>query len=58
MITTYGQNGWFQIQIDGVHDDEHLLVFVQQAGRFAEGGLTVVLHPAVFTQERRRQPQR
>lgn len=51
-VTTYGQNGWFQIQIDGVHDNKHLLVFVQQASGFAKSCFTVVLHPAVFTQER------
>ena len=30
VICTYSQNSWLLIEVDGVHDDEDLLVFVRQ----------------------------
>lgn len=51
-IDTYHEQRWFQIEIDGVHDDENLLVFVGESGGLLERCLAVVLDPAVLTQKR------
>ena len=48
----YRKYGRFLVEVDGVHDDEDLLVLVSEAGvGLLEGSLAVVLDPAVFAQE-------
>ena len=49
---TYSQYCRFLIEVDGVHNNENLLVLVCQprVGLF-QGGLAVVLNPAMLSQE-------
>lgn len=54
---TDGEYDGFEVQVDGVHDDEDLLVLVHQTRRLPEGRLAVVLDPTVLAQERGRQAQ-
>ena len=59
VICTYSQNSRLLIEVDGVHDDEDLLVLVREAGvGLLESGLAIVLHPAVLAEEGGGQPQR
>lgn len=53
--SAYRQQVWLEIQVDGAHDDEDLLVLVCQAAGLLERRLAEVLHPAVLAQERRGQ---
>lgn len=55
---THRQHLLFQIQVDRVHHDKHLMVLVDEAVRFAQRRLAKVLDPSVAPEERRRQPQR
>ena len=58
MFSTHRKNGGLLIEVDGVHDDEDLLVLVGEPGvRLLEGGLAVVLDPAVLAEEGGGQPQ-
>ena len=45
------QNCGLLVEVDGVHDDEDLLVLVSESTGLLEGSLAVVLHPAVLAQE-------
>lgn len=45
------QDGRLHVEVDGVHDDKHLLVLVGEAVGLPEGGLAVVLDPTVLAQE-------
>ena len=44
------------VEVDGVHDDEDLLVLVRQPARLLQGGLAVVLNPSMLAQEGGWQP--
>ena len=48
---THCQRRRLQVQVDRVHHDEDLLVFVNQPGVLLDGRLAEVLHPAVFAEE-------
>ena len=48
---TYSQDSRLLIEVDGVHDNEDLLVFVRQARRFFESRFAVVLDPPMLAQE-------
>ena len=53
------QNSGLLVEVDGVHDDEDLLVLVGQSGvGLLERRLAVVLDPAVLAEEGGGQPQR
>lgn len=54
---TYCQDRWLQVQVDGVHYNEHLLVLVGETVGLSQRRLAVVLDPAVFAEEGRRQTQ-
>ena len=59
MNFTHRKNSGLLIEVDGVHDDEDLLVLVGEPGvGLLERGLAVVLHPAVLAEEGGGQPQR
>ena len=54
---THRKNSGLLIEVNGVHDDEDLLVFVGEPGvGLLERGLAVVLHPAVLAEEGGGQP--
>lgn len=55
---THRQDGGFQVEIDGVHDDEHLLVLVSKTIGFPQRSLAEVLDPPVLAQERGREAER
>ena len=49
---TYSQYCRLLVEVNGVHNNEDLLVLVSEAGvGLLEGSLAVVLDPAVFAQE-------
>ena len=48
---SHRQNSGLLVEVDGVHDDEDLLVLVSESTGLLEGSLAVVLHPAVLAQE-------
>ena len=49
---TYSQYCRLLVEVNGVHNNEDLLVLVSEAGvGLLEGSLAVVLHPAVLPQE-------
>ena len=48
---SHRQNCGFLVEVEGVHDDEDLLVLVSESTGLLEGSLAVVLHPAVLAQE-------
>ena len=55
---TYSQYCRLLVEVNGVHNNEDLLVLVSEAGvGLLEGSLAVVLDPAVFAQEGRGQAQ-
>ena len=59
MNFTHRQNSGLLVEVDGVHDDEDLLVLVGQPGvGLLERRLAVVLDPAVLAEEGGGQPQR
>lgn len=45
------QDGRLHVEVDGVHDDKHLLVLVGEAVGLPECCLAVILDPAVLAQE-------
>lgn len=53
-LVTYSQYSGLEVEINRVHDDEHLLIFVRQTIGLAQSGFTEVLHPAMFAEEGRR----
>ena len=56
---SHRQNSGLLVEVDGVHDDEDLLVLVGQPGvGLLERRLAVVLDPAVLAEEGGGQPQR
>ena len=53
---SHRQNSGLLVEVDGVHDDEDLLVLVRQPAGLLQRGLAVVLHPPVLPQEGGGQP--
>ena len=53
---SHRQDSGLLVEVDGVHDDEDLLVLVRQPARLLQGGLAVVLNPTMLAQEGGRQP--
>lgn len=51
LYNTHCQNGWLEIEINRIHDDEDLLIFMGQTPFLSEGSFAKVLHPAMFAQE-------
>jgi len=45
------EDAWLLVEVDGVHDNEDLLVLVAEAAGLLQGGLAVVLNPAVLAEE-------
>ena len=53
---TYSKNRRLQVQVDGAHNNEDLLVFVSEAVGFPEGSFAEILDPTVFAKKCWRQP--
>lgn len=58
VCVTHCQDGGLQVQVDGVHNDEDLLVLVREAVGLSQRSLAEVLNPAVLAQEGGGQTQR
>jgi hypothetical protein len=48
---SYRQNRGLQIEIDGIHSYEDLLIFMRQPRFFPKCGFAKILHPSMFAQK-------
>ncbi|KAH9404827.1 hypothetical protein TYRP_000658 [Tyrophagus putrescentiae] len=47
----YTEKNGLQVEVNWIHDDEDLLIFVHQTGRLSQFTSSVVLYPAVVAEE-------